>query len=84
MINLVMAMTTGIAVLGRPEKLSILSGIDDQGPLPVVRLLWRILAAWLLHLLRAGIGTERNSARPPPACLESEVQQTRIEAVRAG
>src|SRR5262245_29024740 len=29
-------------------------------------------------------GTERNSARPPQACLESEAQQTRIEAVSAG
>jgi hypothetical protein len=38
----------------------------------------------MLQLLTAEIGTERNSARPPLACLESQVQQTRIEAVSAG
>jgi hypothetical protein len=41
-------------------------------------------ARTMLHTLTAVIGTELNSARPPLACLESEVQQTRIEAVSAG
>jgi hypothetical protein len=41
-------------------------------------------ACTLLRVLTAGIGTERKSARPRLACLESEVERTRIEAVSAG
>jgi hypothetical protein len=47
-----------IAVLERPDKLSILSGIEAiEGPLSVVRLLWSILAGRLLRVLTTASGT---------------------------